>query len=101
MAKLKVLLSLKDAPQRVQLMGRVFLSADMVNPIRDPAAVRKTLPYPCFLEPGSYAYVFDVRGAGGAFTVEASGSGVGSALCDTTDGTVGRVLSFKVRAVPA
>ena len=92
----KVVIEAPDAAQSVRLMGRVFSVRDMDSPIRDPVAVRRTLPATLFLEPGKYVYVFDVQSGSGSFSVTATASGTGTMTCDTADGTVGHKLRFKV-----
>jgi hypothetical protein len=92
----KVTLELKDAASSMRLKGRVFAVADMDHAIRESVDVRNSTPATMFLPTGRYVYEFDVQSASGAFTVAASAAGQGTLAGNTSDGTAGRQLRFKV-----
>lgn len=92
----KVVLELKDAVSSMNLRGAVFAAADPDHPLRPGVDIRKTTSANLFLAPGKYLYVFDVQSGSGAFTVVASSAGQGTLAGNTSDGTTGRKLRFKV-----
>jgi len=94
-AKRKVVVEL-DGPVRMKLDGHVYRVGDTVKPLRSNRSVRVNSPCTLFLPPGKYQFVFDIKAAGGSFSLEAKQGGKGKLEGKTDDGVKGRVLLFKV-----